>query len=64
MNFLHALAAVLGGNLVYFLLLPYLPEAVRHVPYHMDLGLVVDFLLCLLLLGLIKGMARKRRQQD
>jgi len=46
-NFLHALAAVLAGNVVYFLLLPHLPPAARHVPFQMDLGLAVDGCLCL-----------------
>ena len=57
-NFLHALAAVLGGNAVYFLLLPHLPPSVQHMPDRIDLGLILDFLFCLILLGLIKAIAR------
>ena len=34
-NFLESLAAVLAGNAAYFLLMPFLPVAARHVPFHM-----------------------------
>jgi hypothetical protein len=53
-SFLHTLAAVLAGNAVYFLLLRYLPPQARHKPFRMDLGLIVDFWLCLVAFGLIK----------
>ena len=46
-NFIHALVAVLAGNAAYFLLARYLPPRARHVPFQIDLGLVVDFWLCL-----------------
>jgi hypothetical protein len=60
-NVMHALAAVLAGNAAYFLLMKYLPPRVRHVPFQIDLGLVVDFWLCLVAFGLIKAAARPRR---
>jgi hypothetical protein len=53
-NFLHALAAVLAGNVVYFLLLPFLPPAARHVPFQIDLGLAVDGCFCLVFYGILK----------
>jgi hypothetical protein len=53
-NFLHALVAVLAGNAAYFLLMPYLPLAVRHVPFRTDLGLVVDAFFCLVALGVTR----------
>jgi hypothetical protein len=65
-NFIHALVAVLAGNAVYFLLLKYLPVQVRHVPFKIDLGLILDFWLCLVVFGTIKTVARRRgsnRQQ-
>jgi hypothetical protein len=31
MNFAQSLIAVLAGNIVYFLLMPHLPPAARHV---------------------------------
>jgi hypothetical protein len=63
-NFLHALAAVLAGNAVYFLLLPHLPTAIRHVTLHVDLGLIVDFWFCLVALGIIKTVAWWRREAN
>jgi hypothetical protein len=61
-NFCHALAAVVCGNAVYFLLMPYLPIAARHKVDQLDLGLVVDFWFCLVILGVIKTVARYRRK--
>jgi hypothetical protein len=63
-NFLHALGAVLAGNAVYFLLLPYLPAAARHVTLHVDLGMVIDFWLCLVALGVIKTIVWWKRESD
>ena len=49
----RTLAAVLGGNLLYFgILYPYLPAAARHRPYGLDWGLVIDFWICVALYGL------------
>lgn len=43
----QALAAVLLGNAVYFLLLwPRLPVSWQHQPFAFDRGLVLDFALC------------------
>jgi hypothetical protein len=61
MNFVHALIGVLGGNIIYYLLLPYLPPAARHDPLHFDLGMVVDFLICLAVFVLVKTVASHRR---
>lgn len=58
MNFLQSLAAVLAGNLVYFLLMPHLPLAARHNPERLDLGVVVDFWFCLVFLGVIKTFSK------
>ncbi len=59
-NFLQTLVAIVLGNVVYFLLLPSLPPVARHHPFHMDLGMVVDFWFCLVAYGLIRT-ARKWR---
>ena len=56
-NFLHALTAVLGGNAVYFLVEKYLPAAARHSLFKMDLGMGVDFCICLVLFLIIKSLA-------
>lgn len=54
-NFTKSLMAVLAGNGVYFLLLmPHLPPVARHREFDFDLGLLVDFWLCLVAYGLIE----------
>jgi len=58
MNFLQSLAAVLAGNIVYFLLMPHLPPAARHNPARLDLGVIVDFWFCLVFLGVIKTVTK------
>lgn len=58
-NFFESLLAVLLGNLVYFLLMPHLPERARHVPTHPDVGLLVDFWICLVALGLIRALSKR-----
>ena len=40
------LAGILIGNAVYFTILPYLPAVARHRPFAFDLGLLLDFALC------------------
>lgn len=64
MNFLQSLAAVLAGNIIYFLVMPYLPPAARHNPARLDLGVIVDFWFCLVCLGLIKTFAKRRRSRE
>jgi hypothetical protein len=59
-NFMHALVAVLGGNVAYYLLEPSLPVQAQHVGFKTDLGTLVDFLLCLAVFGIIKALARPR----
>jgi hypothetical protein len=61
-NFVHALIAVLAGNALYFLLVPYLPAGARHVPFRLDVGLIVDFWFCLAVFGVVKTIAGKRRE--
>ncbi|HXM61217.1 MAG TPA: hypothetical protein VN950_10205 [Terriglobales bacterium] len=63
-NFFHALVAVLAGNAAYFLLVKYLPPAARHVPFRIDLGLVVDFWFCLVVFGIIKTIAGRRQRSN
>jgi hypothetical protein len=59
-NFVQALAAVVLGNVVYFLLVPSLPRSARHQPTHFDLGMLIDFWLCLVAYGLIRTARRWR----
>jgi hypothetical protein len=59
-NFLQALVAIVLGNVVYFLLLPSMPAAARHHPLRLDLGMLIDFWLCLVAYGLIRTARRWR----
>jgi hypothetical protein len=57
-NFIQALAAIILGNVAYFLLVPSFPPVARHHPFHIDLGMLIDFWFCLAAYGLIRT-ARK-----
>ena len=60
LNFLEALLAIILGNVVYFALLPTLPLAARHRPFRVDLGMVLDFSMCLLIYGVIRSVRKWR----
>jgi hypothetical protein len=60
-NFVQSLIAVVAGNVAYFLLMPHLPAAARHVPQRLDLGVFVDLWLCLVVLGLVRMIAGSKR---
>ena len=62
-NFMRSLLAVLLGNLIYFWLLPKLPYALQHRSFAIDLGLVLDAIICLGLYGLISWLARSRGER-
>ena len=49
----RALLAVLVGNVVYFAIMPKLPASVQHVPFRLDLGLLLDGCLCTLAFVLV-----------
>ena len=50
------------GNLLYFfVLMPHVPPAGRHRPDRLDLGLLVDFWVCVVVYGLIELIDRRRR---
>ena len=56
----QSLAAVLLGNLLYFfVVLPHVPPAGRHVAFRLDLGLLLDFWICLVCWGLIALFTRR-----
>ncbi len=38
--------AIIVGNAIYFALQPWLPAVLRHEIFRLDLGLALDFLLC------------------
>ncbi|MDR3746951.1 MAG: hypothetical protein P4M04_02155 [Acidobacteriota bacterium] len=55
--------AVLVGNLVYFFaLMPHLPLAGQHRPDRLDLGLLVDFWVCVAFYGVIEMLDRRLRR--
>jgi hypothetical protein len=57
-NFIDALAAVLAGNALYYLLMPHLPVAARHRLFAEDWGLVVDFVICCVIFAAVKYARR------
>lgn len=52
----RSLLAVLLGNLIYFGIFDDLPEELQHKPYMYDLGLAVDFWICVMVYGAIRYM--------
>lgn len=65
-NFWQSLIAVVVGNAIYFLLMPKMPRLARHTTFKFDLGLVVDFWICLVIYGLLELFKRWRspRRED
>lgn len=60
---LKQLAAIVIGNAVYFfVLMPHLPSQAQHQPDKLDLGLLVDFWICVVVYGLIELIARMRNK--
>jgi len=62
-SLLKSLVAVVAGNLFYFFgLMPHLPERGQHGLYRLDVGLLVDFWCCLVALGVIELVTRRKSQ--
>jgi hypothetical protein len=60
-NFWTSLSAILIGNAVYFLLVsPNIPVAGRHRDFAIDIGLVIDFWVCLVVYGLIRLVLQRK----
>jgi len=55
-----ALLAVLLGNLAYFAVMPMLPASARHVPFRLDLGLLLDCCVCTVAFVLVSLAWRRR----
>jgi hypothetical protein len=60
-NFLDALAAVLAGNAIYYLLMPHLAAVARHRLFREDWGLLVDFAICAAIFVAVKYVKRRER---
>ncbi len=64
-NLIKSLIAVVVGNAIYFLLLmPLLPPAGRHGIGRIDLGLLIDFWVCVLVYGVTEVIAKMRRSRQ
>jgi hypothetical protein len=54
-RWIEYLAAILIGNAIYYLsLAPHLPDAFRHQGFQIDAGVVIDFIVCVGVYGLIR----------
>ncbi len=60
-RWIKSLIAVVAGNTLYFSLAPHMPPAVRHEPFQLDVGVLVDFWFCLVVYGLIELVLQIRR---
>ncbi len=59
-TFFKSLIAVVVGNAIYFLLLmPVLPPAGRHGIGKLDLGLLIDFWVCVAVFGVVELISRR-----
>lgn len=56
-SIIRMLAAIIGGNVIYFAVEPHLPAAAQHHTYYPDLGTLVDLWFCILLWGLLELLA-------
>ncbi|HYB52533.1 MAG TPA: hypothetical protein VEG84_01590 [Thermoanaerobaculia bacterium] len=65
-RWIEYLVAILAGNGIYFLLAyPALPGALQHQPFRFDAGLILDFILCVAVYGVIRlGVAHARRWNE
>jgi hypothetical protein len=61
-RWIKSLIAVVAGNAIYFSLAPHLPAGARHEPFHLDVGVLVDFWFCLVFYGLIELFLNIRRR--
>jgi hypothetical protein len=63
-HFWKSLVAILAGNALYFLLLsPRLPALAQHAAGRLDLGLVIDFWLCLACFGVLQSLVRLHKKE-
>lgn len=51
--------AVLLGNIIYFSASPYLPQRWQHELFQPDAGLLLDFLICAAVFGVIRAVRRR-----
>src|SRR5262249_58690677 len=63
-NFTRALVAVLAGNAIYFLLMPHLPVALRHRAFQIDVGLLLDGMICTAIVLGLWALERRRNKEQ
>jgi hypothetical protein len=57
------LVAILAGNGIYFAVLhPGLPPSLQHQPFRFDVGLLIDFICCVLVYAAIRLGTRHARR--
>lgn len=61
----YSIAILLGNAIYFFILFPSAPRVLQHQPFRFDPGLVLDFLLCVAVYGVIRlGVAHARRWNE
>ncbi|HKS68165.1 MAG TPA: hypothetical protein VJR26_13075 [Candidatus Acidoferrales bacterium] len=54
-RWLEYLVAILLGNAIYYYsLVPHLPQTFQHQGFHVDLGMMLDFVICVVVYGLVR----------
>ncbi|HLV96725.1 MAG TPA: hypothetical protein VKS44_16150 [Candidatus Acidoferrales bacterium] len=53
----YLIAILLGNAIYYFSLVPHLPQSFHHQGFHVDLGMLLDFVICASVYGLIRVAA-------
>ena len=58
----QTIAVVVGNLLYFFLLMPHLPLAGQHHTDRLDLGLIVDFWICVAMYGVVELVDRRLKR--
>lgn len=58
----QTIAVVVGNLLYFFLLMPHLPPAGQHHTDRLDLGLIVDFWICVAMYGVVELVDRRLKR--
>lgn len=53
----YLVAILIGQAIYYYSLVPHLPMSFRHQDFRIDLGMLLDFLICVAVYGLIRVAA-------
>ncbi len=60
----QTIAVVVGNVLYLFVLAPHLPVAGKHRIGKLDLGLIVDFWICVVMYGIVELVDRKLKRPE